>query len=75
MAKLIIILTDLHLHFELVLQHTVEFLNVMLEERIQGLPAERLRQLGRACSKYTWLRVHIVSSLALRLTNWLIRGL
>ena len=30
----------LHLHLQLVLQHTVEFLDIVLQERVQGLPAE-----------------------------------
>lgn len=44
----------LHLRFQLVLQNAIELLNVMLQERIQGLPTKGLRQFGCACEN-TWL--------------------
>lgn len=39
--------THLHLRLELILQHTIEFLNVMLHERIKRLPPKRLGQFSR----------------------------
>lgn len=39
----------LHLGLELVAQDAVELLHVVLQERVEALPAERLGELGRAC--------------------------
>ena len=40
-----------HLHFalQLVLEDTVEFLDIVLQERIEGFPAKRFGQFGCAC--------------------------
>jgi hypothetical protein len=38
----------LHLDLQLVLQHTVEFLHIMLQEGVQRFPSKRLCQFRRA---------------------------
>lgn len=42
--------THLHLHLELLLQDSAELLHIVLHERIERFPAERLCEFGRAFS-------------------------
>lgn len=39
----------LHLRLQLILQDAIKFLHVMLQERVQRRPSERLRQFGSTC--------------------------
>ena len=41
--------TDLHLVLEVITQNAVELLDVVLHERVDDIPAERLGQLRCAC--------------------------
>ena len=47
----------LHFDLQLFLEHTIELLDIVLQERVEGLPAEGFRQLGRSHRLMTRLKL------------------